>query len=717
MKTRSFILWLMIVFLLPGYSTFAYNYLSVQDPRNWRWNDGTIEAAVLSVHPVGLYMQFGLYLTFSARNTQFTGSDTLEIQFYFDLPEEAIVHDLWLWVGEDIIRAQILDKWKASSIYENIVKRRRDPAILFKEYDNQYQLRIYPMAGNQTRKVKITYLVPTQWLPKSVTAPIEIDLLQQVSKNRLNYLNIIFWPDQEWLNPNLIELPDISFTAMEDSLSELYYTARVPLNTDISSLNLATDSPLKDGIYLNYLNWDYESYYQLVVLPSEVMDLTSKRKVALLFDYDINKTTLSAGGVLATVKNVLHQRLAPADSFNLFFSGLTIKKAGDNWYSGDSTGIEQAFANAGANPISSYSNLPSLFKSGIEFINSKGGDGNLLLIAASDQVGDYQVANPLMEDILDLMDPVIPVHVADIQNTNFQYYYFGNRYFYGNEYFYDNLSRRTGGEYTRLLWNEDSFYNILSTLFESLGGFISSFDLYTSLQNGFCYGRLNLWPENRRVYLEQPLRQLGKFIGEFPFEIKTSGMYKSEPFISNIQIPADQISEGDSVLVEMWTGTYIQSLESQEASNDVITEIVDYSLKERILSLYTAFLALEPSDSVQPCIDCNDESDMVKVEELVKTSVTSDTLLKAYPNPFNSTISIKIRLSKNYNSKEIALKIYNVMGQTVKNFDIPSYHESSEIEVVWNGLNDQGGMVSSGTYFFVMETPTKRHALKILYLK
>lgn len=70
-----------------------------------------------------------------------------------------------------------------------------------------------------------------------------------------------------------------------------------------------------------------------------------------------------------------------------------------------------------------------------------------------------------------------------------------------------------------------------------------------------------------------------------------------------------------------------------------------------------------------------------------------------------------------YTAKDLTLKIYNVMGQVVRNFNIPAYQESGDMEIIWNGLNDQGGGIASGTYFFMMDTPSKRHVLKILYLK
>ncbi len=715
MRFRTLLLWLVFILFIQQNNSFAYNYLIVQDPRNWRSSYGTIEEAVVSVHPAGIYMEIGLYLTFSARTTQFGSSDTLEIQFYFDLPEQAIVHDLWLWVGDDIMRAVIMDKWKASSIYESIVKRRRDPAILFKDYGNQYELRIYPMAGNQQRKIKLTYLVPAQWLSNSVSIPLPANMLT-VSNSPLDYLNILFWPNQEWVNPEIVELPEQSFTVNEDSLSNTYYSVSLPFGYSVSTLNLSVDSPLKDGIYLNCRAGGEENYYQLVLIPAQVMDIYSQRKFTLLFDYDISKTSLSAQEIISTVKYLMHQQLVQTDSFNLFFSGLPIKSAGENWFSGDSSSIEAAFSNVGSDPFSNYSNLPALFSSSIEFMNSRGGEGSMLLVAASDQLGDYQVANPFINDLLDLMQPVIPVHVADIQDQNYQYYYIGNQYYYGNEYFYENITKQTGGNYNRISW-ESSFSSIFSKALNGLSGSITSLDLYTTMQNGFCYGRFNLWPPNKPVYLDQPLVQLGKYIGDFPFEIKTSGMYKSGPFISDVQLSIDQVSAGDSLVIETWTGNYIQYLEAQEQSNDLITEIVDYSIKERILSLYTAFLALEPSDTTKPCLDCYDESEMTNVENSSVAITQADTLLKAYPNPFNSTVSIKIRLAKAYKSNEVSFKIYDIMGKLVKKFESRSNSASNDLEIEWNGLNEQGGMVASGTYFFVMTTPAKRSSLKLLFLK
>ncbi|MBK9336370.1 MAG: hypothetical protein IPM98_07185 [Lewinellaceae bacterium] len=53
----------------PAWGTFS---LRVGDPRLGGFTQqGTIEEAVLSIKPKGLYLEYGLYLTFSARGTPY----------------------------------------------------------------------------------------------------------------------------------------------------------------------------------------------------------------------------------------------------------------------------------------------------------------------------------------------------------------------------------------------------------------------------------------------------------------------------------------------------------------------------------------------------------------------------------------------------------------------------------------------------------------------
>ncbi len=75
-------------------------------------------------------------------------------------------------------------------------------------------------------------------------------------------------------------------------------------------------------------------------------------------------------------------------------------------------------------------------------------------------------------------------------------------------------------------------------------------------------------------------------------------------------------------------------------------------------------------------------------------------LSQNYPNPFNATSIIKyyIPLDKN-----VTIRIYNSLGQVVKTLvDNKMLHKGS-YEVTWDGTNQNGIPVSSGTYIYSLE--------------
>lgn len=86
--------------------------------------------------------------------------------------------------------------------------------------------------------------------------------------------------------------------------------------------------------------------------------------------------------------------------------------------------------------------------------------------------------------------------------------------------------------------------------------------------------------------------------------------------------------------------------------------------------------------------------------------------LSAFPNPFNpsSTINYEIKTT-DYNLAN--LKIYNVLGQKVKEFEI----KSSKGSMVWNGTDDFRKKVSSGVYFVRLQAGNFSKTTKVLLLK
>jgi len=72
-----------------------------------------------------------------------------------------------------------------------------------------------------------------------------------------------------------------------------------------------------------------------------------------------------------------------------------------------------------------------------------------------------------------------------------------------------------------------------------------------------------------------------------------------------------------------------------------------------------------------------------------------------YPNPFNPTTNITFSIPK---AKNVKIMIYNTRGQVVKTI-LDKTMAAGRHNIKWNGKNSDGNLVSSGIYFYKLETP------------
>ncbi len=87
--------------------------------------------------------------------------------------------------------------------------------------------------------------------------------------------------------------------------------------------------------------------------------------------------------------------------------------------------------------------------------------------------------------------------------------------------------------------------------------------------------------------------------------------------------------------------------------------------------------------------------------------------LRNYPNPFNPETMIVFDLPESGNVK---LEIYNIKGQKVKTL-LDCYMSPGSSEMVWNSKDDHGKRVSSGVYFYKLQTEKKIITKKMLLMK
>jgi hypothetical protein len=84
-----------------------------------------------------------------------------------------------------------------------------------------------------------------------------------------------------------------------------------------------------------------------------------------------------------------------------------------------------------------------------------------------------------------------------------------------------------------------------------------------------------------------------------------------------------------------------------------------------------------------------------------------------YPNPFNPSTTIEYELN---GSNNVKLQIFDIKGELVKTL-VNDFQDSGNYKVIWNGTNSRGEKLTSGVYFYSIQTKNNISTKKMILLK
>src|SRR5687768_13933726 len=80
-----------------------------------------------------------------------------EADYLYPLPSGAVFNNFSLFQGDKELRGETLDADKARAIYEDIVRRKKDPALIELAGHGLLRSRVFPIAQGETRKITLRY--------------------------------------------------------------------------------------------------------------------------------------------------------------------------------------------------------------------------------------------------------------------------------------------------------------------------------------------------------------------------------------------------------------------------------------------------------------------------------------------------------------------------------------------------------------------------------
>src|ERR1043165_1771846 len=78
----------------------------------------------------------------------------LEADYYFPIPQDASIKEFAMWMNGQRVKGELLESGKARGIYEEIVRKRRDPALLEYIGCGLLRMRVFPVPRRGEQKIE-----------------------------------------------------------------------------------------------------------------------------------------------------------------------------------------------------------------------------------------------------------------------------------------------------------------------------------------------------------------------------------------------------------------------------------------------------------------------------------------------------------------------------------------------------------------------------------
>ncbi|MGC9361185.1 MAG: VIT domain-containing protein, partial [Anaerolineae bacterium] len=505
----------------------------------------------------------------------------VEGEYIFPLPEGVSITEFTMWVDGEKLEAQALDADEAREIYEEIVRRRRDPALLEYVGRGAFRARIYPIPPHGERRIEISY---TEVLPLEAglvryvyplnterfsTRPLE-DVSVSVTIRSQEPVHEVYSPRHDvdvfregpgWLRVGYEEqnvVPDQDFT--------LYYTLG--------------DDPIMANL-LSFKNLGEDGYWLLLLTPSDDAKAEVVPKdVFLVLDTSGSMKGAKVEQAKEAALYVL-DHLNPEDRFNIitFATGTRhyargLVPAGDG---GARSFVERLTAQGGTNISRALDETLG---------QATAGRPQIVLFLTDGQPTEGEVR----------IQPIVQ-QVADDAADNVRFYCFGVGYDV-NTHLLDTLAQEHGGVSAYVRPEEDIAYAVRSLYDQVRSPMLSHPEIAfgdTMVDEIYPYPLPDLYAGSQVVIV-------GRYRegGSTSLTLRGMGREGSETYRIDDLYLARQ--GGEDFIPQLWAtrkvGYLLTQVRLHGASPELIDEIVALSVRYGIVTPYTSFLIDDTKDAL-----------------------------------------------------------------------------------------------------------------------
>jgi uncharacterized protein YegL len=519
-----------------------------------------------------------------------TGSGMIEVQYLFPIPPAAAIDSLTLMVDGKEFKGRILSSEEARRAYEDIVRTKRDPALL--EYVNygMYRTSAFPLLpGKQVRVavhytdicrkdgdiVEVFYPLNTEKFSSRPIDEVEIktDVLARVP------ISAVYSPTHDIA----IERP-----APERAIATYKITHEVP-STDFRLLY----QPGKESVGATVLSYrpreNEDGYFLLMVSPTPRAEKAPVIPKDLVIALD--RSGSMAGNKIEQAKASLEfvlKNLNPGDRFNVIAYNDTIERLFEGMVPNDRANVEKALGMIDRITASGGTNIHDALASAVQSVSAGTEKHSKYILFLTDGLPTVGQTNEstILKDTISAND-----------KARARIFVMGIGYDV-NVRLLDRLSGENRG-YSSYVKEREPLESRIASLYNRLKN-----PVMTDLSIAFSGVKTSMtYPQSLPDLFEgDQIIMVGKYDrpGHADFSISGSYAGKSQTFHYSADFARNSDKFSYAFVEQLWAvrriGYLLDQIQLNGRSNEVVDELVRLSKQYGIITPYTSFLADERTD-------------------------------------------------------------------------------------------------------------------------
>lgn len=648
-------------------------------------------------------------------------------QWVFNFPTESYItrFELWDANSETFITAHPVDITTGESLYDP--QSNQYPHVLLRQYRNRnynghwdqfYHLTIEPVDRFQTVEFKLTYLSPAKAIWDNRLFEIRSkQLYEPYRDNCVEQVPAVFY-FEDLQNPEIAPKTVDRFYLKWSKINN-YFQAKTNKDGDYfySPILLKAKSEEKDGTFLQTVQEDGLSFFQLSTKPMiQPVDVQPRHIVLCLdlIDRNIRRSQIEK------IQSALANPPFAQDSIWVLTSDFVVRSLDDRFHPCSREHILNKLDEA-LKIVPELNTLPFMLKKAVQILNENKISGEIWLISNDSKHGyPAERANDILNQTLGAAEVPVQFRILDFARYP-NYHYIRNKSYRGNEYLYENLFRLTDGTFYKS-W-EFNEYDWPEVALDCFAPKIRTVEIDPVPTAGLSFSRIDLNRGRQSFHERSRYFQIGLFEGKTPFEIRYFGQFQGDLYHKKIPLVGSGIYIGKGYrdwIKTYWYGDYIfNHLLEQPQTHEYIKYIEELSKEQMILTPYSAFvipgpegykgfakLVAEDSLRIEEVADLEDESE----------NQPETFSLKNYPNPFNPATQILLNTNHPLQGDE-EIHILNMLGQRVKLIQLETFTGHFQVSVPWDGKDQNGNPVQSGTYLIRYVSSTQTQTIKSVLIR